>query len=171
MIRISLAREKVDTAEREHRRTADRSTSLGEARRSRIELMSTRRTALRPTVVVEDDRVLRGAICGALEDAGFHPVECADLGTARSAIARLQPAVVVLDLTLGSEFGGELLEELSLQDDAPAVVICSAFGLATLLAAQYSVVCVQKPFELESLLEAVERAVEEKRSPNRRRTG
>jgi NtrC-family two-component system response regulator AlgB len=123
-----------------------------------------------PTVVVEDDVVLRGAIRGALEDAGFHPVECADLSTARSAIARLQPAVVVLDLALGPEFGGELLEELSRIDDAPAVVICSAFGLAKLLAARYAIACVTKPFEIDELLREVERAVEEKLVPQRRHT-
>jgi DNA-binding response OmpR family regulator len=130
--------------------------------------MSTRRPKMSPALLVEDDAVLRGAIRGALEDAGFHPVECADLTTARSAIARLRPSVVVLDLALGPEFGGELLEELSTQPDAPPVVICSAFGLASLLGARYSIPCVPKPFDIDTLLAEVTRAVEENLTPQRR---
>lgn len=132
--------------------------------------MSTRRQALTPTLIVEDDLVLRSAIRGALEDAGFHPVECADLTAARVAIDRARPQVVVLDLALGDEFGAELLEELAARDDAPAVVVCSAFGLAHLVAARYSVPFVPKPFDLDLLVREVERAIDEKRSPRKQQT-
>lgn len=127
--------------------------------------MSTLRPALTPTIVIEDDAALRSAICGALEDAGLHPVECADLATARAAIERLRPAVVVLDLSLEGEFGGDLLAELAGREDAPAVVICSAFGLAHIVAARYSVPCVRKPFDLDELVTAVQRAVAEEVRP------
>lgn len=132
--------------------------------------MSNRRPALTPTLVVEDDVVLRGAIRGALEDAGLHPIECADLKTARETIERAQPLVVVLDLALGDEFGTELLEELAAREDAPAVVVCSAFGLASLIAARYSVPCVKKPFDIDKLVNEVERAIDQKLSPRRKRT-
>lgn len=132
--------------------------------------MSTRRQALTPTLVVEDDVVIRGAIRGALEDAGFHPIECADLGRARAAIERVRPAVVVLDLALGDEFGTDLLDELAAREEAPAVVICSAFGLANLIAARYSVPYVRKPFELDTLVREVERAIDESLAPRKQRT-
>lgn len=132
--------------------------------------MSTRRQALTPTLIVEDDVVLRGAIRGALEDAGFHPVECADLNAARAVIDRARPRVMVLDLALGDEFGAELLEELAGRDDSPAVVVCSAFGLAHLVAARYSVPFVAKPFDLDTLVREVERAIEENLSPRKQRT-
>lgn len=127
--------------------------------------MSVLRPALSPTIVIEDDVALRSAICGALEDAGLHPVECADLATARAAIERLQPAVVVLDLSLEEEFGGDLLAELAEREDAPAVVVCSAFGLAHLVAARFSVPCVRKPFELDELVAVVQRAAAEQVRP------
>ncbi len=129
--------------------------------------MSHRRPALSPTLVLEDDLVLRKAIAGALEDAGFYPIECADLKTARAAIDRMKPSVVVLDLSLEGEFGGDLLEELARAEDAPAVLVCSAFGLANLVAARFSVPWIGKPFELEALVQAVEDAVVEKRRPHR----
>ncbi len=132
--------------------------------------MSARRNALTPTLLVEDDEVLRGAMRGALEDAGFHPIECADLTTARASIARVQPSVIVLDLGLGNEFGADLLEELAKRADSPAVVVCSAFGLAHMIAARYSVPCVPKPFDIEELVREVERAVEEKLKPRREQT-
>lgn len=127
--------------------------------------MSYRRPALSPTLVIEDDLVLRKAIAGALEDAGFRPIECADLSTARAAIARMQPSVIVLDLSLEGEFGGDLLEELAKTENAPAVVVCSAFPLASMVAARYSVPCVQKPFDIQALVDAVEAAVHEQRIP------
>jgi DNA-binding NtrC family response regulator len=142
----------------------------GGSRTSHFHPMSTRRQALTPTLVVEDDAVLRGAIRGALEDAGFHPIECADLKTAREKIERSHPLVVVLDLGLGDEFGVDLLEELAAREDAPAVVICSAFGLANLIAARYSVPCVRKPFEIDTLIREVERAADEKLCPRRQQT-
>jgi two-component system, NtrC family, response regulator AtoC len=133
--------------------------------------MSHRRSALTPTLVVEDDAVLRAAIAGALEDAGFHPVECADLTTARAAITRMRPSVVVLDLSLEGEFGGDLLEELAKDDDPPAVVVCSAFRLAHMVAARFSVPCVEKPFEIDVLVKTVEAAHIDRRRPHRQASG
>ncbi len=129
--------------------------------------MSTRRAVLTPTLVVEDDPVLRGAICGALEDAGYQALGCADLACARAMIARVQPAVVVLDLSLDGEFGGDLLAELAAHDDVPAVVVCSAFGLASMVAARFSAPCLQKPFDIDKLIAAVEHAVSERVRPLR----
>lgn len=54
---------------------------------------------------------------------------------------------------------------------APAVVICSAFGLANLIAARYSVPYVRKPFELDALVREVERAIEERLAPRKRQSG
>lgn len=133
--------------------------------------MSHRRAVLSPTLVVEDDPVLRKAVCGALEDAGLHPIECVDLTSARAAIDRLKPVVVVLDLSLGGEFGADLLTELAAMDDPPSVVICSAFGLANLVAARFSVPYVQKPFDLDHLIAEVSRAIERRARPRLAQSG
>lgn len=98
----------------------------------------------------------------ALSDAGFEAIECADLATARAAIARTKPAVVVLDLMLEDEFASALLDELPRSTDPPAVVVCSAFPLAHLIAARYSVPCVRKPFDLDVLVAAVNGAARDR---------
>lgn len=126
-----------------------------------------RRPAIKRALVVEDDQVLCGAICGALSDAGFDTVGCADLGAARASIQQLMPHVIVLDLSLGPEFGGELLEELAREERQPEVIVCSAFPLATLVAARFSVRCVNKPFDLQRLLDEIEDALGQRRARDR----
>jgi DNA-binding NtrC family response regulator len=121
----------------------------------------------RPALIVEDDAVLCDAIRGALEDAGYEPTTCAALSDARREIARHKPVVVVVDLSLPGEFGADLLEELASQKDAPAAVVCSAFSLAELIAARYRIPCVRKPFDLDQLLDAVDRAIDEGARPRK----
>lgn len=121
----------------------------------------------RSALIVEDDAVLCDAIRGALEDAGYAPITCAALSDARREIARSKPAVVVVDLSLPGEFGADLLEELSGREDAPAAVVCSAFSLAELIAARYRIPCVRKPFELDELLDAIARAIDQGARPRK----
>ena len=118
-------------------------------------------------MIVEDDAVLCDAIRGALEAAGYAPTTCGALAEARREIARSKPAVVIVDLSLPGEFGADLLEELSNRADAPAAVVCSAFSLAELIAARYRIPCVRKPFELDQLLDAIERAIDQDARPRK----
>ncbi len=121
----------------------------------------------RRALIVEDDQILCNAIRGALEDAGYASTTCTALSEARREIARSKPSVVVVDLSLPGEFGADLLEELASRDDSPAAVVCSAFSLAELIAARYRIPCVRKPFELDQLLDAVGRAVNEGARPRK----
>jgi two-component system, OmpR family, response regulator CpxR len=123
--------------------------------------MQRRGTAL----IVEDDPRLAITLCDALNDEGYASHACTTLGETIAAIAECDPAVVVLDLTLQREFGGDLLEHLATREHSPAVVVCSAFPLASIVAARYGVPCVAKPFELDLLLETVQRAVDEQTRP------
>jgi len=116
-------------------------------------------------LIVEDDLVLREAITGAFEDAGFGPIGVATLDDARARIRRDPPGVLVLDLTLEGEFGADLLVELADEINAPPTVICSAFGLAGMIAARYGIELVRKPFELDDLVAAATRAQRDSRRP------
>lgn len=129
--------------------------------------MTTRRPVIPRALVIEDDSVLCAAICGALKDAGYDTVGCADLASARAAIREIMPHVIVLDLSLGADFGGELLEELAREEQQPQVIVCSAFPLASLVAARFSVRCVNKPFDLDRLLAEIDDALRERRSRDR----
>lgn len=132
-----------------------------------LKKMETGRRLRSAAVVVEDDPILCASISGALDDIGFATVQCASLRDARTAIKDVSPTVIILDLSLDSEFGGELLEELAQRDEAPPLVVCSSFPLAPLVAARYGVACIRKPFELEALLAAVRDAIAHRRRPAR----
>lgn len=125
--------------------------------------------AVRPVLVIEDDAAVAQSIADIVREAGFNPVTVHTLADARPALERERPALVVLDLTLQSEFGGDLLEELSRQPDAPAVLIVSAFHLAKIVADLYHLPVVAKPFGVQQLITAVEQAFAANARP--RRTG
>lgn len=127
--------------------------------------MNTGRRERATALIVEDDDVMCAAICGALEDLGFTTTGCVSLFEAQTVIAEQAPDLVILDLTLSSEFGGDLLEALATRHESPAVVVCSGFALAPMVAARYGIPCVKKPFELDALLAAVRRAMSEKLRP------
>ncbi|MBI2396087.1 MAG: response regulator [Deltaproteobacteria bacterium] len=117
-------------------------------------------------LIVEDEQVMRGVMVAALSDCGFGPLGVADLGGAREALAREVPTLVVLDLSLEGEFGAELLAELALRPDGPCVLVCSAFPLADVVAARFGVELLRKPFDLDDLATAAERAIAAGRRPS-----
>jgi DNA-binding NtrC family response regulator len=115
-------------------------------------------------LVVEDDNVLRAVICATLHDVGYDSRAASSVDEARAALSRRRPDVVVFDLMLGLEFGEQLLLELLDCENRPAVVICSGFALAHLVAARHDVGFMRKPFDLERLVSLVEDAVEQRGS-------
>lgn len=119
----------------------------------------------RTALVLEDDEAMGTAIADALEDRGWEAMVVDTLAGARAAIREARPALLVLDLTLKDEFGATLLQELAGRDDAPATVIVSGFGLAPLVAARFEVELVNKPFDVDRFLDAVERAKRESKKP------
>lgn len=122
--------------------------------------------APRSVLVVEDDPVIREVIVGALADAGFGPFGVSDLGSARTALREQKPVLVVLDLSLDGDFGAELLHEMCAEPHAPCVLVCSAFPLANVIAARFNVELLRKPFDLDELVFAATRAVQNGRRPS-----
>ena len=125
------------------------------------------RLLLPSVLVIEDDDATAQSIAEVVREAGFHPVLVATLGEARSVIAKDRPGAVILDLTLDSEFGADLLEELSDADDSPGVVIVSAFRLAPIVGHRYGVPVLVKPFAIDALMAAVTTALEKDQRPRR----
>jgi DNA-binding NarL/FixJ family response regulator len=67
----------------------------------------------RRVFLVDDHVIVRDGLRAMLEAGGYEVVgEAADPTTALSAILKLQPQIVLLDLTLGNRSGFELLEEV-----------------------------------------------------------
>ena len=120
-----------------------------------------------PILIVEDDPVMCRTLSDALKDEGYVVVTASTLSEARGTLARARPSVMILDLTLPDDFGGDLLNELADNADAPPTVILSVFHLASMVAARYNVELVRKPFEIDTLMAAIRRALEQERRPSR----
>lgn len=130
--------------------------------------LSSRRSRAREIVlVVEDEPLLRTAYSSVLEDEGYVVVSVDSLASARAAIAQYNPSIMVLDLTLGAGFATDLLHELAVVARAPTTVIVSAFPLAPMIAGQFGVEVLRKPFDLGELIERVEQAHRDNRRPRR----
>ena len=122
---------------------------------------------MRSVLVIEDDPAMAQAIADVFTDAGYHPVSVRTLAEGRTSLVEDRPELVVLDLTLETEFGAGLLEDLSSRAESPPVVIVSGFGLAPMVAQRFSVPLVNKPFGVDALLAAAERAIDQSLRPRR----
>jgi DNA-binding NtrC family response regulator len=118
------------------------------------------RLAIATVLIVEDDDAIADALVELADEEGCLAHVAHTLVEARRMIAHEHPSVVLLDLTLNGEFGGDLLEELAHDPDAPGVVIVSAFGLATMVGQRYSVPVVRKPFGADQLTTSLRDALE-----------
>lgn len=83
---------------------------------------------MRQTVVIVDDHAeFRESASALLEAEGFAVIgEAADGGEALSAIERLRPEVVLLDVQLPDADGFSVAERLATQPDPPSVVLISS---------------------------------------------
>lgn len=77
-------------------------------------------------LVVDDDAAIRVLVRINLELEGFAVSEAATLAEAEAAVQRDRPAVVLLDVHLGTEDTSELLAELRAEGIPVAVVTGSA---------------------------------------------
>lgn len=106
-------------------------------------------------LVVEDDAALADALVTCLREEGYRAIAVDTLGAARACVAHDPPGVLVLDLTLDGEFGGDLLAELAGRDDAPVTIVVSAFRLAQMVGARFGVPVLMKPFALQDVVDWV----------------
>lgn len=117
----------------------------------------------RRVLVIEDDNDIRRLITESLTNAGLDVVAAIDASQAlRTALAR-KPAAVVLDIGLpdtdGTQFVARWRERRPDATEVPIVIVSGRTDrreIATLLGAAY--VC-GKPFEVDELVNEVERAV------------
>src|SRR5688572_9459085 len=116
-------------------------------------------------LVVEDDAAMRDLLVEELSDAGF-AVESASGG--RSGVERARQGgidVVVSDLRMPDLDGFDLLRDIKASESSPHVVVITAFGsidtaIKAMKLGAYDYIT--KPFEVEALVLAVERALTER---------
>ena len=109
-------------------------------------------------LVVEDDAGVAATMIEVLTHAGHQPAHAPTLAAAREYVDTHQPDVITLDLQLDGELGSELLGELAGQMGMPPIVVVSASSLAEGVAREHGVTFVRKPFDIDDLTHAVERA-------------
>lgn len=107
-------------------------------------------------LIVEDNPTLVHTLEQLLDDEHYVTRSARSIAGARERIAAERPDIVLLDLTLTDGFAEALLPEL-VGAGIPTIVV-STFPLARMIAERHGVELVAKPFELNRLLEAIDRA-------------
>jgi two-component system response regulator MprA len=114
-------------------------------------------------LVVEDDAAQRELLCELLEAHGYACIAAEDGKRALDLIARTRSLdAVVLDMVLPRLNGHEFLHELGERgEEQLGVVVVSGFGPVARFAERFPLVraVVQKPVELDALLQAVESCI------------
>ncbi|MFL5928419.1 MAG: response regulator transcription factor [Gaiellaceae bacterium] len=86
----------------------------------------------RSVLIVDDHPVFRALARALLETEGFDVVgEACDAASALAAAARLEPAIVLLDVQLPDADGFEVAERLAARPTAPKVVLVSTRDAST----------------------------------------
>ncbi len=119
-------------------------------------------------LIVDDEADIRSLTAGILEDEGFETREAGDSTTALETIARRRPDLVLLDIWLrGSELDGLGILKAIKRDhaDIPVVMMSGHGTVGTAVAAiqDGAYDFVEKPFQADRLILAVERAIEAER--------
>jgi two-component system, chemotaxis family, chemotaxis protein CheY len=116
----------------------------------------------RVVLVVEDDESIRNVITDILEERGFRVLAAANGADALDYVGTTRPDVMVLDLLMPVMHGWDFMEtyaERTGGERIPIVVVSvntalprsfNRFGVHSVVA---------KPFDVDELLESVERAV------------
>lgn len=119
-------------------------------------------------LIVDDEADIRMQIAGILEDEGYEPREAANSAEALDAVARRQPALVILDVWLsGSDLDGlQILEQVKRNHPSLPVIMISGHGtfdMAVSATKMGAYDFISKPFKTDVLLHTVTRAIEETR--------
>lgn len=115
-------------------------------------------TTLATILLVEDDPLLRQALCLLLADAGYRVIEAGTAAAALAAVARDRPSLVLLDLGLPDRPGLDVVRSVCADPATrhiPVVALTGRVGAAEKKAALDAgcVLYLTKPIEPRVLLE------------------
>jgi CheY-like chemotaxis protein len=124
----------------------------------------------RPTIVIVDDsREVREVLELALVDEGYKVIACSDAERAFELVRIERPDAVISDLMLGATSGLDLITRMrsDLAPPVPPVIACSGFPRGAELAAERGATAfVPKPFELQTILDALTDVLHDRRVPD-----
>jgi CheY-like chemotaxis protein len=111
-------------------------------------------------LVIDDDEVIRGFLCEALEDDGYDVRAAADGREALGLLRAWRPDLILLDLMMPVMDGWAFREaqrgEPSLAD-IPVIVLSAVRDLSARATALGAAALVAKPFDLDALLHTIDR--------------
>jgi len=113
-------------------------------------------------LVVDDEEQIRNTLRGVLADEGFEVIEAADGRQALDLLQRTPPRLAIVDVWMPEVDGIELVARM--REQAPGVPIIVISGHGTIETAVRVIRLgafdfLEKPFQLESLLQVVDRAL------------
>ena len=112
-------------------------------------------------LIVDDDYELSDGLRAVLEKQGYRVLQARDGQMGKQMIYQQQPHLVILDMMMPRMGGYPLLEHFRDKSDAPPIIMITANeGSRHKAYAEYLGVIdyIRKPFAMERLLEAVDRA-------------
>ena len=119
-------------------------------------------------LIVDDDRELVDGLRAVLERQGFRVMQAHDGHQGKSSIYNQPPDLVILDMMMPRMGGYPVLEHFKGREDAPPIIMITANeGSRHKAYAEYLGVIdyIRKPFAMERLLEAVNKALKPKPAP------
>ena len=124
--------------------------------------------AAKTILVVDDDRELNDGVRAVLERQGYRVLQASNGVQARQAVYDRRPDLVILDMMMPRMGGFPVLEHFKDRADAPPIIMVTANeGSRHKAYAEYLGVVdyIRKPFGMDELLEAVDRALKADAGP------
>lgn len=122
-------------------------------------------------LVIEDDLAISGVIAGALSEEGFQVIETTSAQAGLRIARQRQPCVIVLDLILPDGSGLDVLEgvkRFAETQPIPVLAISAAPRLLEDPAALKADAVLAKPFEMQRLVDIVQRFATQAAAPRHR---
>ena len=129
--------------------------------------MGEKRAKAAPTIlVINDDQEILTLFEEILREAGYNVLLSSAAIRDLAEIERIQPDLIIIDYLIGNEDSGwQMLQKIKLRRGIAAIpiVVCTAATKLLLETSGYllskRVVAVPKPFDIDELLAAIERAL------------
>jgi len=123
-------------------------------------------TEQKTILLVDDDRELIDGLRALLEKQGFRVIQANDGNQAKTVIYNDRPDLVILDMMMPRMGGYPVLEHFRGKEDVPPIIMITANeGSRHKAYAEYLGVVdyIRKPFAMDRLLEAVNKALSQKK--------
>ncbi|HZQ36546.1 MAG TPA: response regulator [Dehalococcoidia bacterium] len=126
-----------------------------------------------PLLVIEDDAAIRALMCAALQDEGLACEAAADGREALAKLSEQRPAAVLLDLGLPHADGEAIAAYIQAHfgDSVPIIVVSATAQFEARPWRLGARAYVQKPFDLNVLLDTVHRVLGQEQDSATERRG